>query len=171
MIDIKKTAIVFILFVFYVFAYNVDMFGMRGVKDTLADRDNKNEPIPILNPDSLAKPIYDYPGIKRDVFSPVKKARVKHKPKPRAKPKPKPVIPKAPKPVEVFTKTLSFMGFMEQETERTVYLAGGVDSEIFIVKRGDIMDGHFEVVDLTELLITIKDMETGDMDTVELFHD
>lgn len=167
MIDMKKIIIIVAIFLLYIFAYNTDIFGIRGTAVTKNDRSNGKEPVPILNPESLAKPIYEYPGVKRDVFSPVAKPVKKRPKRPKVIVKPKVEEPPPPKAVEVFSSTLSFMGFKEQETERTVYLSDA-DDEVFIIRKGDTMTDKFEVIELTDETLTLIDRETGERSSIDL---
>lgn len=166
MFNRKKIIIVIVLFVIYVFSYSFDLLGIRGTAVVKNEVGNGKEPVPILNPESLAKPIYDYPGVKRDVFSPIEKPKpVRIKKPPVTIVKPPVVIP--PPAVEVFTTTLSFMGFMEQEKEKTIYIATE-DNEVLIIKKGDTMGERFEVDELTDSVLVLVDTETGEKALVDL---
>ncbi len=167
MIDMKKIITIVAIFILYVFAYNTDIFGIRGTAVSKNSTGKGKEPVPILNPESLAKPIYEYPGVKRDVFSPVAKPAVKRPKRPKVVAKPKAIVPEPPKPVDVFKSSLTFMGFKEQETERTVYLSDS-DDEVFIIRKGDTMIDKFEVIELTDEILTLIDRETGERSSIDL---
>lgn len=187
-LDLKKVAIVIVLFFIYLMSYNMDVFTGGTKAGGVNANGKKQEPIPVIDPASLVKPTYDYPGVTRDIFSPVKPppprvdcateprhrkcpANCAKDPKdPRCPPKcpgdPRCAAP-PPKAVDVFMKGLDFMGFMEQAAELTVYIAAS-DGEVYIVRKGDIIGSKYDVVGLTDKLMTIKDRHTGDTASLSL---
>lgn len=125
-----------------------------------------------------------YAGIKRNIFSPIKlasdkpvvKKAVEPKPVPAAAPpsSPKPLFPPTPpEPVVVastalqqFTAAVSFVGFLEKEKDRTVFLSR--DDDIFLVKAGDLIDGRFRVAEITETTLKLTDVASNDVSTITL---
>jgi hypothetical protein len=93
-----------------------------------------------------------YPGVKRDIFSPLAS------PLP-ARPLPAPVItPIAPvTPLASFVMGVRFMGFLEKEEGKTVFLRRGDD--VYFVTQGDILEGRFLVAEITEERLKLRDGE------------
>ncbi|MCK4738384.1 MAG: hypothetical protein KAT46_00405 [Deltaproteobacteria bacterium] len=116
-----------------------------------------------LRLDLLEKTPAVYTGIKRDIFSPVKVRRPKPKPpKPKPKPVPLPVVkPPPPTPaVKMFVRSAKFVGFVMSGTELTAFLSRGDD--IFLVKRGELVDRRFKVISITSTVLKFSDLTTGE---------
>jgi hypothetical protein len=170
----KKILILLLVIWVAVLAYNRGIFKgtpvmpERAKPGTLAQV--ALEDIPELRLDLLDSPKTRYKGIKKNIFSPLKFP--KPKPKPPPKPPelpPKPVVqppPPPPSPLEVFTSKVKFIGFLEKEKDRTVFLNMGED--VFVVKSGDIIDGRFRVAEITDTILRLNDEVNGEVGTVEL---
>lgn len=103
----------------------------------------------------------EYKDIKKDIFSPLKKTESKP-------PVPKPVFIDAvqvaltppPTPIQVFSTQMSFVGFIEKGSGRKVFLSKGPD--IFILKRGDIIEGMFSLTEINDGTIQFTDVSSGE---------
>lgn len=107
-----------------------------------------------------------YKGVVKDIFSPVKPAPPKVKPKPVVLPKHEPVEvePPAPPPVEDFISHLSFAGFLEKGVRTTVFIS--TKDEIFLVQGGDVLSSRFKVVEIKTEYITFMDTVTREVGTL-----
>jgi hypothetical protein len=131
------------------------------------------EDLPELRLELLDRPRPGYRGIKKNIFSPLKVHVPKPPPKPPKKspPKPPPVVvkpppPPPPSPLEVFTSKVKFIGFLEKEKDKTVFLNKGED--VFLVKSGDIIDDRFRVAEITDTVLRFNDEVNGDTATLDL---
>jgi hypothetical protein len=172
----RGTKILILLLVIWVavLAYNRDIFKGTPVMPervgpgTIAQA--LLEDIPELRLDLLDRPKTSYKGIKKNIFSPLRFPKPKPKPKPpEPPPEPEPVVakpPPPPSPLEVFTSKVRFIGFLEKKKDKTVFLNRGED--VFLVKRGDIIDGRFRVAEITDTLLRLNDEVNGEVGTVEI---
>lgn len=144
-----------------------------------AKQERKKTPVKETRKISLVKPRLDllerpqpqYAGVKRDIFSPLKPA-VPKAVAPPVQPLPVPVqvIPPPPKPklpsaLEIFTAQARFMGFVDKGDGRTVFLSR--DPEVYLVKKGDTINGIFKVSDVTDAFLVLKGPD-GEEARVEL---
>ncbi|MBI5492848.1 MAG: hypothetical protein HY893_07955 [Deltaproteobacteria bacterium] len=107
----------------------------------------------------LDRPRPQYKGVIKDIFSPVKTAAERprvEKPAPPVMAAPPPPAP--PSALRVFAAQAKFIGFVEKGADRKVFVSRGAD--IFILKKGDVIDGKIKVVDITDNLMTLTD-ESG----------
>jgi hypothetical protein len=127
------------------------------------------EGLPELRLDLLDRPKPDYKGIKKNIFRPLKVYIPKPPPKPVEKPptEPPPVVaPPPPSPLRVFTSRVKFVGFLEKGKDKTVFLNRG--EEVFIVKRGDIIDNRFRVSEVTDTVLRFNDEVSGETSILNL---
>lgn len=115
--------------------------------------------------DLLEKKHRPYEGVKKDIFSPLispaPKPAEELPPPPAPEPKPQP-----PTPLEAFLKDVRFLGFVEKGAEKTIFLGRGVD--VFLVKKGDVVDKRFLMVKITSARLTIRDLIKEEEATLEL---
>ncbi|MEK7679533.1 MAG: hypothetical protein AAB356_05015 [Deltaproteobacteria bacterium] len=117
--------------------------------------------LPALRLDFLKKPRSRYSVVVRDIFSPFKGEVVKAPPAAL----PTPFAP-LPTPLETFASQVRFMGFLEKEEGKTVFI--GMQSDIFMVKAGDSITGKFKVVEITGSTMMLTDEGSGETVTIEL---
>ena len=113
-------------------------------------------------------------GFRRNVFSPIFSEEVKPPPFRPLPPPPKPVPP-PPKPQQSAAQVppqptaeqiadselakFTFLGFLEKNGEKTVFLSG--NNEIFLAKKGSALGSKFQVTGLSDDAISIKSVEGG----------
>lgn len=129
----------------------------RGGNDALEQR------VISLNLSLLSKKTPEYSGVKKNVFSPLRKAySVKPKPKPKPKPTPKPAPRPAPvSKVKIFVDKLEFMGFLNNDDGLTVFLAS--EDDVYLLKEGErvgVALGDFTLIDVSETAIEFVDEKT-----------
>ncbi len=121
---------------------------------------------PKLRLDLLNKPRPRYKGVVKDIFSPVKTTFAK----PNIEMPPPPAIAPAPPPppsaLKIFASEAKFIGFVEKGENRTVFLSRGPD--VFLVKKGDVIDGRIRVTDITDKLMTLTDEAGAEQATIAL---
>lgn len=114
-----------------------------------------------LNLSLLSKKNPEYSGVKKNVFSPLRKA-YSAKPKPKPEPTPKPVPRPAPvSKVKIFVDTLEFMGFLNNDDGLTVFLAS--EDDVYLLKEGEkvgVALGDFSLIDVSETAIEFVDEKT-----------
>ncbi|MEJ2699547.1 MAG: hypothetical protein P8Z70_07800 [Desulfuromonadales bacterium] len=130
----------------------------------------KKEPTKVqtrLRIDLLNRENQPFPGAKKDIFGPL------YVVKPPPPPPPPPVVrapPVAPAP-EIVQKQLAhfnFLGFLQEEGEKTVFLSSGND--IFVVKKGSRFgkNKEFQVAELTPEKLVIRQDDDPQPITVPL---
>lgn len=105
--------------------------------------------------DLLKNKKHGYGGIKKDIFSPLRRVIPVVKPA-EVQPAPPPSPP--PTALQVFTMSVRALGFVEKEKDRTVFLSKNDD--LFVVKSGDLVDGRFRILSITETSIGVRDEVT-----------
>jgi hypothetical protein len=176
---LSRDKLILILFVFIwigIIAYNSGFFetarvvpvGKTPVRPTAA-LPSALEDLPELRLDLLDSPRPPYKGIKKNIFSPLK-FPVPEPPKeePVAEPvlEPPPVVKPPPSPLETFKASITFIGFLEKEKDKTVFLTRGED--VFLVKRGDIIEGRFRVAEITDTVLRFSDELSGEAASIGL---
>lgn len=166
--DRKKGVFTVLLVLFIaVLAYNAGITGRDAASrpERAADGDQ-----PALNTDLLDRKPSEYPGVKKDIFSPAvlppatpgASARVIPQqpavPLPVASPAPPPVP--APSALQAFASQAKFMGFLENGVHRTVFISKG--QEVFTLKKGDLIEQRFIVESVSAKEIRFKDNATGE---------
>lgn len=105
-----------------------------------------------------------YKGVVKDIFATLRE-EVK---KPDATALPAPTLPELPPPpskFKTFASGLKFLGFLEKEDNKTAFLSKGND--VFIVKKGDKLDGY-RVTELTGNLLALTDEASGEHAGIDL---
>ena len=143
----------------------VDMSGSERVGGEL---------VPTVRLDLLKKERGEYGEIKKDIFTPLKifvpkppkviiKAPV---PVPAPAPTSVPVAPRVPTYLETFTGSVTFVGFMQKDWDKTVFLSKG--EEIFLVRVGDTVEGRVKVVEITDVMMRFVDNRTGETSVLDI---
>lgn len=121
----------------------------------------------------LNAPHPPYKQVTRDIFSPVKIAVAKAPSQKMPELPPPPVVkeepppPPPPSPVKIFASELRFIGFYQKtENKKTVFLKRGQD--VFLVKKGDTVDGKFRVVEVSDNALTLSDETAKEEARVDL---
>ena len=165
-----KLILIFFVFIWIgIIAYNSGFFetareapvGKTPVRLTAA-LPSALEDLPELRLDRLDMPRPPYKGISKNIFSPLKFPVPKPPEEgPGAEPtlEPLPVV-KPPSPLETFKASITFIGFLEKEKDKTVFLTSGED--VFLVKRGDIIEGRFRVAEITDTVLRFSDELSGE---------
>lgn len=131
--------------------------------------------LPELRFDLLETKRPEYGGIKKDIFSPFKKPEAKPvAPKPTpvaavpvvAPPPPPQPPPPLPSPLQVFSTQVSFVGFVEKGASRKVFLSRGPD--VFVVKKGDLIEGRFGITEINDSFIQFDDPVSGETVSINL---
>lgn len=94
-------------------------------------------------------------GIKKDIFSPLRRVTPVVKP---VEVQPAPPPPPPPTALQVFTMSVRALGFVEKEKDKTVFLSKNDD--LFVAKSGDLVDGRFRILEITETSIGVRDEVT-----------
>lgn len=178
----KKILIVFLVIIWGgIIAYNAGFFKGTPGGMPISERAGGGaiaplkalEDIPELRLDLLDAPRPPYKGIKKNIFSPLKfpvpKSPKKESPQeliPEADAEPVVKPPPPPSPLETFRSSVRFMGFLEKDKDRTVFLTRGDD--VFLVKRGDIIEGRFRVAEITDTLLRFSDEVSGETASIVL---
>lgn len=164
--DSKKIILVVLSFCFGgVFLYNLGIFSEKGISQSASGR--KAQPLSGLKLDTLKAERSPYQGVKRDIFSPpishVQKASVE-----KIQPASLQILPDPtpPSELQVFVSESKFMGFLENNANRTAFIMRGGD--VYTVKKGDFIDRNFIVVDVLGESIIIKDNDTGEVAKIQL---
>ena len=123
---------------------------------------------PTLHPEVMAMAENTvYTGTSRNIFSkdslpPIQQAAIE---KPIASARIGPVVPSGPPPPPPID--LKFYGFAKQENGRKlVFLMHGED--IFIAGAGDIVDGRYKVIQITDNSVVIEDLAYTNQQTLPL---
>lgn len=103
-----------------------------------------------------------FSGFKRNLFTPVFRDLSKLPPAkpvipPPPPPPPPPPLPPPPptiSPMEQALSQFTFMGFLEKDQKKTIFLSQGKD--IYLVKKGDKIANRYEAVNITNDALTIK---------------
>ncbi len=174
----KKILIVFLVIIWGgIIAYNAGFFKGTPGSMPISERAGGGaiaplkalEDIPELRLDLLDAPRPPYKGIKKNIFSPLKfpvPKSSKKEPTPEVKAEPVVKPPPPPSPLETFRSSVRFMGFLEKDKDRTVFLTRGDD--VFLVKRGDIIEGRFRVAEITDTLLRFSDEVSGEAASIVL---
>jgi hypothetical protein len=165
-----KLILIFFVFIWIgIIAHNSGFFetarvvpvGKTPVRPTAA-LPSALEDLPELRLDLLDMPRPPYKGIRKNIFSPLKFPVPKppeEEPGAGSTLGPLPVV-KPPSPLETFKASVRFIGFLEKEKDKTVFLTSGED--VFLLKRGDIIEGRFRVAEITDTVLRFSDELSGE---------
>jgi len=121
-------------------------------RDTAKTDDTK------LNLQLLDRPLPRFAGFKRNIFwLPSFEARKKLSLPPPPPPQPLPSLPPlqaTPPPVRQEMAKFTFLGFLKKDNRKTIFLSK--DNEIFLVKKGDKIANSYEVMNITDDVLTIN---------------
>ncbi|MBI5562354.1 MAG: hypothetical protein HY894_05825 [Deltaproteobacteria bacterium] len=95
-------------------------------------------------------------GVVKDIFSPIKPDA----PPPPPPSAPPPPPPKPPTPLETFANEVRFIGSLEKDAGKTIFISRGLD--VYLIKKGDVIDGRFKVWDLTPATLVLRNASGGD---------
>jgi len=155
--DPKKRLLIIIAAIWAaLIAYNLWSYVRPQAKKTGVTEPGQlvRQDAPVLRLSLLKKTRPAYRGVVKDIFTPVRP------------PAPPPVAVAAPPtpaqktPLEVFASEVKFIGFVEKGVKKTVFLSRGQD--VFMVKKGDVIDGKFRVAGITDTLLTLMNIAGGD---------
>ncbi|MEK7881335.1 MAG: hypothetical protein AAB210_05530 [Deltaproteobacteria bacterium] len=104
-----------------------------------------------------------YGGIKKDIFSPLRRVTPVVKP---VEVQPAPPPPPPPTALQVFIMTVRALGFVEKEKDKTVFLSK--NDELFIAKSGDLVDGRFRILSITETALKVRDEVTKEESVIAI---
>jgi hypothetical protein len=112
--------------------------------------------------DLLQKNQVAFTGFKRNIFTPLFRDMSKLPPAKPVLPAPPPAPPPpAPPPSAMVPNTVeqdmarfTFLGFLEKDRKKTIFLSQGKD--IFLVKKGERLAGKYEAVAITDEALTIR---------------
>lgn len=172
----KKKIIFAILLVIFVAVLVYDT-GITGRDRAARPEKEKNTQMSSLNIDLFDRKPFEYPGVKRDLFSPpvLKYTRITPVNKPAPLPQavisqppiiPQPVMPQAPPPppessaLQMFASQAKFMGFLEKSDNRTAFILKG--PEVLTMKKGDIIERRFKVESVSASEVFFLDNLTGE---------
>lgn len=120
--------------------------------------------------DLLSREREKFAGYQRDIFNYPRITPPPSPPieRPLAAPPPSPMEPSEPEAVEQELAGFTFLGFLERESVKTVFLSSG--DQIFLVKEGESFgEGNdFHVTDLTPERLTIRHREDSRLITIPL---
>lgn len=169
--DKKKIIVVLAAVWAVIIAYNVYNFGFSGGRGgasapaVSAGGVRRAATAPHIRHELPGRTPKKYPGVARDIFSPVR-AEVKKPVVKVSPPSPPPPPPAAPTPLEDFVSGVRFMGFLEKGAARTVFINRG--SDVFMVKAGDLLYGRFRVSAISDAELTFVDEPDGGSAVVKL---
>lgn len=107
---------------------------------------------------------------KRGIFEPLKFVKKKKPPKPAPKPEPepepKPEPEPEPTPMEKAVASFTFLGFMEAEKVKTIFLTR--EGEIYIVKEGDTILDNYLAKRITDNKIVISSYDGSEVLEISL---
>ncbi len=105
-----------------------------------------------------------FSGFRRNIFGPVIQEKrpiiaTRRAPAVKPVPLPPPVQTPQPSPVQRDMAQFTFLGFLKKENRKTIFLTG--NNEIFLVKKGDIIAGKYQVAEITDEMLTIRASGNG----------
>ncbi|KAF0218295.1 MAG: hypothetical protein FD174_3048 [Geobacteraceae bacterium] len=115
-----------------------------------------------------------FSGFRRNIFMPIFHEEVKALPPPPPAPPGRPVLPPPPPappvtappatiaeptPVQKDMAKFTFLGFLKKDNKKTIFLSS--NNEIFLVKKGDLITGKYEVANITDDALTISLLAEG----------
>lgn len=166
------TLIVFCVIWALIIAYNLGAFkGSDSAQARPAEQRTQEgksgqaasaDALPALRDDLLERPKHRYSAVVRDIFTPFK---VEVKALPVVQPTPSASVVKLPTPLETFAAQIKFIGSLEKGGT-TVFVGSG--SDIFMVKKGDLMTDKFKVAEITGTTIKLRDVGSDETVTIEL---
>jgi hypothetical protein len=117
--------------------------------------------------DLMTRERKEFPGYKQDIFRPLYVVKLPSPPPPVAT-TPSASQQQPPKAVQKELASFTFLGFLQKEAEKTIFL--GSEKEIFIVKKGDRFgkNEEFYVADLTSEKLIIRQRGDSRMITIPL---
>ncbi len=107
---------------------------------------------PTLNTAGLQKKQAAFKKVKKDIFSPFSGAVVK-KGSAAAAPLSLPIAAAGVDPLDQLVSELSFIGFMENAKEKTIFL--GMGDDLLLVKKGVSIKGLLRVLSITDKKLTL----------------
>jgi hypothetical protein len=102
-----------------------------------------------------------FSGFKKNIFGSIiqgQKTPVAKRTVPAVRPVPPLQMPQ-PSPVQRDMAQFTFLGFLKKDNKKTIFLTS--NNEIFLVKKGDIIAGKYQVADITDEMITIRSSANG----------
>ena len=130
-----------------------------------------------LHLELLDRELPRFSGFRRNIFQPifhdainttqvVGKPTLPIPPPPMPAPAPLPPPVAAPPPRESELVRFTFLGFLQQDNRKTVFLSR--DKEIVLVKKGDKIAGKYEVANITNEALTINLLASGEQIVIPL---
>lgn len=111
-----------------------------------------------------------FSGFRRNIFRPVFSNRLdmmsQGKP---VKPPPPPPPPPPKTPAQIAMEDMGrfvFLGYLQRESKKTVFLTR--DNQIFLFKKGDRIDGKYDVAEISDSMMTIALAPQGEKVVVPL---
>lgn len=168
----KKKTLVFIFFGvvwILIIAYNLwYFFGSQGRSANVHAFKNHSglsvQDVREVRLDMLERHHQSYKGIVKDIFRPI--SFVQKTAPVVTLPPPPPPKPKEPTHLETFASEIKFLGFLEKESSKIVFISKGAD--VFLVKKGDLITGAFKITDITATTMSIRDEKEGQEIKIEL---
>jgi hypothetical protein len=111
--------------------------------------------------DLLDRKAENFSGFKKNIFGPIiqeQKTPVAKRPTPAIRPAPAVQVPQ-PSPIQRDMAQFTFLGFLKKDNKKTIFLTS--NNEIFLVKKGDIIAGKYQVTDVTDEMMTIRSSING----------
>jgi hypothetical protein len=102
-----------------------------------------------------------FSGFKRNIFGSIiqgQKTPVSKRTAPAVRPVQPVQIPQ-PSLAQRDMAQFTFLGFLKKDNKKTIFLTS--NNEIFLVKKGDIIAGKYQVADITDEMITIRSSTNG----------
>jgi hypothetical protein len=142
-----------------ILSYNFGLFGgsdgslegggkLRRAKQVAAAKD-----FPILNTKKLVRKPPPFKKVRKDIFTPFGYGRSASKTAVTAVAAPEMAYAS---PLEKLISELSFIGFVENAREKTIFLGRGED--VLLVKKGVSIAGLVRVIDITERQLILGDI-------------
>ncbi len=155
----RNILIALILVWVVVLVYNFGLFGggkgteqakqrRKGIRRVAAAKD-----FPILNNEKLQRELPAFKKVRKDIFSPFSVASGSLSPTVTVSAQ---AVPSTVDPLEQLVSELSFIGFVENAREKTIFL--GMGDDVVLVKKGAFIAGVARVVEITGRKMTLGDI-------------